>query len=486
MLTLSRQQPRVPWRATRPGDARGRWVPWAAILAGTLLLAPLSGKTKDALMVIGAVIVVSTAAKSIAIPLGFLGFAAPIVALVGHDPFPQKAVPLITFAWVALSMAITLRRDPSLSFRAALTSPLVVLNVALFALLLLRLPESTLKSYGDLKTELFLIGNLTLLAAGILLGSRSRDELDLFLFLTLVIDALSGGLILGQLGGSATLPNRFGLLDQSVISLGSQGVEGLMVAMYLILRARRRWMRMVAACVLPVTFVALLASGSRGPVLGGTLGLISLVILLGRSKQIVLRLVVVAALIAGSFTVAIQLVPSGAAHRALSTITGTQSGVSGNGRSEIWHAGWQAFANHPLLGIGTGSFATADREQLCPGPACSARYPHNMILEAAAELGVVGGLLVIAILFVSVRLLLQGWRSGGLRGEYTPILFALFVASAVDAMVTNDLTGHPSVWLMPGIALGLAMFEKRRGDARDEKTVSDPPEPLPSIGSRTA
>lgn len=437
-------------------------------------------------MVIGAVVVVTTAAKSIAIPLGFLGFAAPIVALVGHDPFPQKAVPLITFAWVALSMAVTLRRNSSLSFRAALTSPLVVLNLALFALLLLRLPESTLRSYGDLKTELFLIGNLTLLAAGILLGSRSRDELELFLFLTLMIDALSGGLILGQFGGNAALPNRFGLLDQSVISLGSQGVEGLIVATYMILRARRRWMRMVAACVLPVTFVALLASGSRGPVLGGTLGLISLIILLGRSKQIVLRLVVVAALVAGSFTVALQLVPAGAAHRALSTITGTQSGVSGNGRSQIWHAGWQAFADHPLLGIGTGSFATADREQLCPGPACSARYPHNMILEGAAELGVVGGLLVIAILLVSIRLLLEGWRSGGMRGEFTPILFALFTASAVDAMVTNDLTGHPSVWLMPGIALGLRMFEGGRGGATQNPSLSGPRGPASSTASETS
>lgn len=482
MLTLSRRHPRIVGRRSRLAGARAHWIPWVALAVGTAVLVPLSGKSKYALIVIGVVIVAATAARSIAIPLGLLGFAAPIVALAGHDPFPQKAVPLITFAWIAISMAFTLKRDPTLSFRTALTSPLVVLNLALFALLLLRLPASTLRSYGDLKTELFLVGNLTVLAAGILLGSRGRDELDVFLFLTLIIDAVSGALILRQLGGNAALPNRFGLVDQSVISLGSQGVEGLMVATYMIMRARRRWMRMVAACVLPITFVALLASGSRGPVLGGTLGLIVLVILLGRSKRIVLQLIVVAALASGSFVVALQLVPAGAAHRALSTITGTQSGVSGNGRSQIWNAGWQAFADHPLLGIGTGSFATADREELCPGPACDARYPHNMILEAAAELGIAGGLLAIAILIISVRILLRGWRSGGIRGDYTPILGALFVASATDAMVTNDLTGHLSVWLMPGIALGMVLFGEGRG-RRAAQTALNDPVPAPSLAS---
>lgn len=432
-------------------------LPWLALVVGGLLIVPFSQQELAAIALIGLSAIVATAAASIAVPLGLTGLPATIVSVLGRNPFPQKTVPLLIFVWLALGVFFALRSSSRLSLRTVLSSRLVVLNLALFALMLVRLPGSTDGSYGTFKTELFLISNLTVLFAGVILGSRPR-EIELFLLLTMIIDAASGLLILRQLGGSSTLPDRFGLLQQGVLSLGGQGVEGVAIAVFLVLRARRRWVQMVAVCAIPVTFVAVLASGSRGPVLGGALGLLSLAVLLAKTRGMAVRLLAVSAVAAGSFAIATQLVPASATSRALSTITGTQSGVSSNGRGEIWHTARQAFSNHPLAGIGTGSFATYDQQALCPGPACGVEYPHNILLEGAAELGIGGLALVAAILGAGAVLILRGWRHDDELGRYVPVLFAVFVANASDAMLTGDLTAHPEIWLVSGIALGLTLL----------------------------
>ena len=326
-------------RATLPVRGR-RLLPWALLPVAALFVVPLTQRPKMAIGLIGAAFIASTASISVAVPLGLGGFAAPIVAIVGHDPFPSKGAPLIAFAWIALALGFAAARGSLPGLRPTLSSPLVLSTLGLFTLLLLRLPASSDASYANLKVELFILSNLTLLIAGIVLGTRSQD-IELFLVLTLLIDALSGLLVLRQLG-SAVSTDRFGLPQQNVISLGIQGAEGLMVATYFLLKGTRPWQRGVAACVMPLSLVALLASGSRGPVLGGTVGLLAVLALLSRSQQAVLRLALIAVLFAGSFAVAGKLVPSAAVHRSLGTLSGTRSGLDSNGRNQLWAAGWHS------------------------------------------------------------------------------------------------------------------------------------------------
>src|SRR5207302_1724 len=252
---------------------------------GALLLPPLVLSPKLGIAVVAAALIVWSASRSIAWPLGLAGFAAPVIALVGHDPFPRKGAPLILFAWLGVAIVFELGRGKAgTTLRKALSSPLFVSSGVLLALLLARLPASSDPAYANFKVELFVLGGLTLLVAGVLLGRRTED-LELFLVLSLVIDALSGLLVLRQLGTPA-----------------------LAVA----------W-----------------------------------------------------------FTVSLA-VPSAATLRSLSTFSGSKSGVSASGRDQLWTAAWHTFPAHPAFGIGTGSFATADRVEVCPGPGCLDRYPHNV------------------------------------------------------------------------------------------------------------
>ena len=430
-------------------------LPWVLLPVAALFVIPLTQRPMIAIALIGAAVIAATASVSVALPLGLGGLATVIVALVGHDPFPSKSVPLIEFAWVVLAVAFTVVRGSLPPLRAAFSSPLVLATLGLFSLLLIRLPATTDAAYGDLKVQLFILGNLTLLAVGVVLGTRSKD-IELYLIVTLIIDAVSGLLVLRQLGGAGTT-DRFGLTDQNVIALGIQGAEGLMVATYFLLRGKHRWQRGFAACVMPLSLVALLASGSRGPVLGGSAGLLAVLAMVSRSRQTALRLAVVVAFFVVSFTVVAKVVPSAAVHRSLGTITGTRSGLNSNGRNQLWAAGWQTFVAHPVLGVGTGSFATVARRDVCPGPGCRDKYPHNVLLETAAELGIAGALLMVTILVSAGNLILKAWRRGGREGDQASIVFGLFVAATTTSMLTGDLSGDATIWLAGGIALGLSL-----------------------------
>lgn len=307
---------------------RERLLPWAALAAGLLLVPPLVLSPTLGIAAVAAVLALWSASRSLAWPLGLAGFAAPVVALVGHDPFPHRSEPVLLFAWICAGIAFELGRAGSArALRSVLGSPLFLATGALLALLLVRLPASSDAAYGNQKVELFLIGALPLLVAGVLLGRR-RDDFELFLVLALVVDALSGLLVLRQLGTPALGSDRFGLPGQNVISLGIQGGEGLMIAVYLLLTSRRARYQALAAALLPISAIALVASGSRGPVLGGVLGLVALLVLLARSRASAVRVAAVVASLAAALVCVSLVVPSAAAHRSLSVLSGSRTGTA--------------------------------------------------------------------------------------------------------------------------------------------------------------
>jgi O-antigen ligase len=72
-------------------------------------------------------------------------------------------------------------------------------------------------------------------------------------------------------------------------------------------------------------------------------------------------------------------------------------------RMAHWQAGWYMFLDHPWLGVGAGNYAEA-----YPGYYVSSwleplGHAHNYYLNMLAELGVVGGGLLLVVLFLAYR-----------------------------------------------------------------------------------
>lgn len=83
---------------------------------------------------------------------------------------------------------------------------------------------------------------------------------------------------------------------------------------------------------------------------------------------------------------------------ALASVSITAVGLSTGGLPEdslnfrwrYWVAAWASVAEHPLLGVGWGNFASAFLEHRLPVSAEEINDPHNFMVRWASELGIVG------------------------------------------------------------------------------------------------
>jgi O-antigen ligase len=116
--------------------------------------------------------------------------------------------------------------------------------------------------------------------------------------------------------------------------------------------------------------------------------------------------------------------------------------TSNKGRMEIWRDSAHAFLAHPLIGIGLGNFPLALGEKVATAKIGASA--HNIYLDVAVEMGIIG---LLAFLFLLWKLCLKLFRLGfGLRDEGMRFLsLALFVSFAwilaygfFDVVIIND------------------------------------------------
>jgi hypothetical protein len=145
-----------------------------------------------------------------------------------------------------------------------------------------------------------------------------------------------------------------------------------------------------------------------------------------------LALAAAAALVAAGLLLAAAERPSGPAVEA--------SGGFDAGRHIQWEAALDAFGEAPLKGWGSDSYLPASAPYQGAAPV---RYAHDLPLEAAAELGILGGALALA-LYLGAGL--AAWRSrGSLAGWlFGPAALAFLLANLVDW--PWHLAGLGAVW----------------------------------------
>lgn len=217
--------------------------------------------------------------------------------------------------------------------------------------------------------------------------------------------------------------------------------------------------------------IGIVLSGTRGAWLSVVVVLVLFVLPRLRTRQRVAALVAAALFI----VVAVQLPGVSAL---VSERTDTALSTGGSGRVVIWSVGLEIMREAPLTGVGFANYPVAFTPEriLSSGVEVSPgvnRAPHSIILGTAGELGLVGIVLLAA--FLVPLLARRGW------GQDAVVVQAA-LASVMTAGLFLDILNRKQVWVLLGMAAGLAYLRRRDRSpaARPEHVRAEVAAPFPT------
>jgi O-antigen ligase len=140
-----------------------------------------------------------------------------------------------------------------------------------------------------------------------------------------------------------------------------------------------------------------------------------------------------------------------------------------SGRTDLIKGGIKMFADRPILGYGSGSFAKQFREREHTSDERAASASHTIPVTVAAEQGVVGLLSYLLVLWTAFSLV---WRGlGRLRGPGPPsaelvargAIAAAFTGLVVHTLAYAAFLEDPLTWTLLGAAVGLRVSASSPG-----------------------
>ena len=227
---------------------------------------------------------------------------------------------------------------------------------------------------------------------------------------------------------------------------------------YLSGNLQHRWMRWLAAALIPMTALTVMFTHSRGGFL--SLAAITIYMLLRSRRRLVSLAMVGAAILLGS-----QFMSDDYLER-LGTITNYENDGSAQGRLNAWEASYRMANDYPIVGVGLDNFTILFR-QYAPNPD-DVHVAHNTYLQILAEAGYIGLLLYCMLLATSIwtfevarrraRKLGLSWAENGAK-----FLEGSLIAFMVGGMFLNrahfDLTYH--VMILGACVLRIVTWESR-------------------------
>lgn len=139
-----------------------------------------------------------------------------------------------------------------------------------------------------------------------------------------------------------------------------------------------------------------------------------------------------------------------------------ESDLTANIRLELWKSGLRMFTSHPILGVGPGNFPHfyySEHNEVESSKIVTA--PHNIFIQAASELGLMGLLPVLALMFFLFRINAQTRKLLRASGDDAKQRFEYRMSSALDlALIAFVVSGsfltvlyYPHLWVLLGLSV---------------------------------
>ena len=217
--------------------------------------------------------------------------------------------------------------------------------------------------------------------------------------------------------------------------------------------------RVVGGAIALLTTIAVIATGTRG----AWVAVVVVVLLFLLPQLSPKRRIAMVGLALTLFVVAYQ-VPGAA--ELIAERAGTAISTGGAGRTDIWSVAWTIYLSAPALGVGHANFPVAFTPEMvrASGVASGTQFQgagaHNLVILTIVELGPIGLLLLAA--FLGQLVLRRGWGPEALTVQ------AALAALLIEALFVDMFANRKHVWLVIGIAAGLAYLVRRGGAAVDD------------------
>ncbi len=215
--------------------------------------------------------------------------------------------------------------------------------------------------------------------------------------------------------------------------------------------------------------VAVFLTESRGGVIALGVVVILAIVFAGRARAQIVAMSLVVGSIAAMYLVLF------APPHALSRLSDVRAG-GGAGRTDLWSIALRVFEAHPVRGVGLGNFTvvspiyavTADNNLPRADIVVTQGAPtHNTYLQIAAELGIVGELLLLGVLGVVLEATRRGVGLLVARGRQSLELAGrgLFVGAVglLTAFFFLSAQNEKQLWLTLGLLLAFSNIARRQG-----------------------
>ncbi len=239
------------------------------------------------------------------------------------------------------------------------------------------------------------------------------------------------------------------------------------VAVVLWTKSRRSvW---IAAAVLAWLLAGLVTSFSQSSIAALLLGMA----VLAAYRWDVRSTVYVAVALAAIALVGVLAAPP-SLHFGLTGSGGSTSNAT-SGRTKLISGGLELFADRPLYGSGSGSFETEYKRHGNASSANATSASHTTPITVAAEQGLLGLFVYVALLISAFAVLARG------AGRSPPriALFACFAALVLHTWTYADFLEDPLTWTLLGIGVALARIGGPWAGSVREET------PAPTAVART-
>lgn len=448
---------------------------------GSLLLVGLGAAGGGAMAAVepGALLIVVALCAAVAAAAAAYWLPGAVFAAYLSIPFYKAALqPYLPIDLTLILAVLNMIQIPIMFFRIGPASTVIPIQQRVWSALIPWLILTALIVFSvvyapDIDTALTVATNWVVLVflpllACVRLASDRRFLTQLLWALFIIGSAVvvAGMWILPQVG---EWPNdRLRVFGSHTIRVGQAALLVPAIAIPFVLRTSQPLVRFVSVLLIPLALIVAASSGSRGPLL--MIGICAVIFsarrlmawradAAHRPAPIAPLRIIVIGFLASSLVFSAPLLsvasflPQTSVER-LESLSTIFSGVaeqdlsaeapddSTGDRLVAYDFAQEMFADRPLLGWGTASFSTLVplEENRLLWPQATA-HPHNLLLQAAAEYGLVG-LFVLAVLIVSA--LRRGFQL--VRDPLWNTVTILFVFFLLGAMVSTEMIDNRMLW----------------------------------------